>query len=219
MKINNLDEVFAYLDNHPDLPRAREGEDMEILYADDWYDGELSGMCVWHNQRLFYVIDEKTMFTPDRRYALLMLTEEQQKEEDYLHKLFVENRMYHFDVFDAEYSKETRGDIMMEQVIGWLLLYNGPAFIPAKTENKGAKTNMRIYADFNGREIDGKIRLSTAGSLADIKKYNDLLRPGLTVTLYDEELELECTLEYDAKGHCWKGVPIVPYASGESPYR
>lgn len=54
---------------------------------------------------------------------------------------------------------------------------------------------IRIYADFNNCNEDGRIRLSTVGSLEDIKQYENVLAEGMMVILYTpDELEVCATL-------------------------
>lgn len=64
---------------------------------------------------------------------------------------------------------------------------------------------IRIYADFNARDAQGRAILTIPGSLPDIEQNRDALVSGLRVVLYTpEEFELEATLEF-AEG--WVGVP------------
>ncbi len=60
-------------------------KEIKWLWASDWYDGPLSGMVEWNEQRywaVYFEDDDKT-----RLYTLLKLTEEQQKSEEYWHEL------------------------------------------------------------------------------------------------------------------------------------
>jgi hypothetical protein len=66
---------------------------------------------------------------------------------------------------------------------------------------------IRIYADFNAQTEDGKIRLTTVGSLAAIDKLNVPLSADMKVVLHDEELEVEARLEHFPDGKDWLGVP------------
>jgi hypothetical protein len=64
---------------------------------------------------------------------------------------------------------------------------------------------MRIYVDFNTITTDAKERvyLNTQVQPALAKD----LHPGLVVTLYDEEMEVEATVEFDEYDHVWLGQP------------
>lgn len=65
---------------------------------------------------------------------------------------------------------------------------------------------LRIYADFNCTDEDGRVWLDTVGSLRDIEAHAAELKEGMTVMLYmTNELEVEATLLQDRGS--WKGVP------------
>ena len=66
---------------------------------------------------------------------------------------------------------------------------------------------IRIYADFNNCEEDGKVRLNTNGSLNDLCKAKTRIRTGMWVWLYDEDFEVESKLEYHQKWQIWLGEP------------
>ena len=64
---------------------------------------------------------------------------------------------------------------------------------------------IRIYVDFNTMTTDPQERV-----YINTHMQPDLaegLRPGLVVTLYDEEMEVEATVEFDEKDHTWLGQP------------
>ena len=64
----------------------------------------------------------------------------------------------------------------------------------------------RIYFDTNDLAESGAYSLNIAGSLEDIRRLGDSLRPGMRVLLYmTDELEVEATLEYDSRYHHWLG--------------
>jgi hypothetical protein len=64
---------------------------------------------------------------------------------------------------------------------------------------------LRIYADFNSTDEDGRVNLNTVGSLRDIEKHRAELRDGLSVVLtMTHELEVVGTLVFDG---IWKGIP------------
>ena len=66
---------------------------------------------------------------------------------------------------------------------------------------------IRIYADFNNCEENGKVRLNTNGSLGDLFRVKKQIHAGMPVWLYDEEFEVESKLEYDKKWKIWMGDP------------
>jgi hypothetical protein len=67
--------------------------------------------------------------------------------------------------------------------------------------------SIRIHADFNAQTEDRKIWLDTVGSLACIEKIETPLVEGMTVVLYDEELEVQARLERFSDGVHWLGLP------------
>jgi len=46
---------------------------------------------------------------------------------------------------------------------------------------------VRVWADFNNRDEQGRVRLNTVGSLKDIEKHHDEIREGTKVILNAEE--------------------------------
>ena len=64
---------------------------------------------------------------------------------------------------------------------------------------------VRIYADYNARDEQGRIVLNTAGSLADIEKHRDEIREGMEVTLNVQgEFEVKARLAFDK---VWLAIP------------
>ena len=64
---------------------------------------------------------------------------------------------------------------------------------------------IRIYDDFNTMITDPKERVYiNTHTQPDLAKD---LRLGLVVTLYDEEMEVEASVEFDEKDHVWLGQP------------
>ena len=56
----------------------------------------------------------------------------------------------------------------------------------------------RVYADFNNSDPAGRLRLTVAGSLPDLARFEP--RPGRRVLVYDDEFEIEGVLERDERG-------------------
>ena len=64
---------------------------------------------------------------------------------------------------------------------------------------------IRIYADFNSCDKQGRVRLNTVGSLKDIKQYENVLKEGMRVLLYmKDEFEVYGTLVFE---DIWLGIP------------
>jgi len=63
---------------------------------------------------------------------------------------------------------------------------------------------IRIYADFNSRDDQGRVALNTTGSLRDLEAYKDELSVGMRVILYMPDIEVEGVLAFDK---VWLGIP------------
>ena len=80
---------------------------------------------------------------------------------------------------------------------------------------------MRIYIDFNTIATDSKERVYINTQVQPALEKD--LQPGLTVTLYDEEMEVEAIVEFDVHEHVWLGQPNwstrrdLPLSSGQDP--
>jgi hypothetical protein len=63
----------------------------------------------------------------------------------------------------------------------------------------------RIYVDFNTMTTDPEERVFiNTEREPDLAKH---LQPGLLVTLYDEEMEVEATVEFEVQNLLWLGRP------------
>lgn len=66
----------------------------------------------------------------------------------------------------------------------------------------------RIYADENDKTEDDCYMLHITGSLRDIERYGDQLRPGMRVLFnVQDEFEVEGILQYDTANKMWLGRP------------
>jgi hypothetical protein len=62
----------------------------------------------------------------------------------------------------------------------------------------------KIFADFNNADAQGRLRLSTIGSLNDIKEQNITLKPGMMVQLTDyEEFSIPGIVEFSKEENRW----------------
>lgn len=145
MNIANHKEISNFIKEHSDIPQVPV-KDITLLYGEDWYDGPLSGMCLWNGLRLFYQIDPESLSEPDQTYALIRLNSEQQQSEDYFHRLFVENVSDHFvfvpdpeiqvkennnnKVYYEEAARKPKFNILREQVVGYFLNRHRPIDAP-----------------------------------------------------------------------------------------
>ena len=64
---------------------------------------------------------------------------------------------------------------------------------------------IRIYADFNCQDEQGRVTLDTAGSLKDVERHRTRLKEGMKVILYTPgDCEVRGILTYDG---IWRGIP------------
>jgi hypothetical protein len=64
---------------------------------------------------------------------------------------------------------------------------------------------LRIYADFNNSDQQGRVLLNTIGSLKDIEQHKDEIAEGMEVVFYmTGEFEVCGTLVYE---EIWMGIP------------
>lgn len=64
---------------------------------------------------------------------------------------------------------------------------------------------IRIYADFNHRDEQGRVILDTVGSLHDIEENHGQISEGMNVILYmDDDVEVEGRLVFD---DVWMAIP------------
>lgn len=64
---------------------------------------------------------------------------------------------------------------------------------------------IRIYADWNDRDEQGRLRLDIAGALRDLDTHHQALVDGLRVLLdVQHEFELEATLVFE---EIWRAIP------------
>lgn len=88
-------------------------------------------------------------------------------------------------------------------------------------------STQRIYADFNNLDDFNRLRLTCAGTVADLDRYGIKLREGLTLTFYmddadeegePDELLVEGVVQHDAEGKTWVAAvdwSAVRHASDE----
>ena len=67
-------------------------------------------------------------------------------------------------------------------------------------------SNPRVYADFHNADIQGRLRLNCVGTVEDLACQQIVLRDGLLLTLYSEELEVEGRVRYSTQENLWVAV-------------
>ena len=65
---------------------------------------------------------------------------------------------------------------------------------------------LRVFADFHNADVQGRVRLSCAGTVADLQRHGILLREGQPLIIYSEELEVEGIVHYSEEEKLWTAV-------------
>ena len=65
---------------------------------------------------------------------------------------------------------------------------------------------VRVFADFHNADVKGRVRLNCAGTVEDLKRQGIVLRDGLSLIIYSEELEVEGTVHYSEEEKLWIAV-------------
>jgi len=66
--------------------------------------------------------------------------------------------------------------------------------------------NLRVFADFHNADVHGRLRLNCIGTIEDLAHQHIVLRDGLALTLYSEELEVEGVVQYSMDENLWVAV-------------
>ncbi len=83
-------------------------------------------------------------------------------------------------------------------------------------------TTVRMYADFNDQDAEGRVLLHAGASLADLEKFERVLRPGLPVILYTDDndyVEVAATFGRDEEHDMWVADWSERSASGGASFR
>ena len=79
----------------------------------------------------------------------------------------------------------------------------------------------KVFADLHNADTRGRLRLNCIGAIEDLARQQIVLRDGVCLTLYSEELEVEGVVEYSPDENLWVAVidwhaikDIGPQASG-----
>jgi len=64
----------------------------------------------------------------------------------------------------------------------------------------------KVYADFHNADVQGRLRLNCVGTVEDLARQQIVLRDGLLLTLYSEEMEVEGRVQYSTEEHLWVAV-------------
>jgi hypothetical protein len=66
--------------------------------------------------------------------------------------------------------------------------------------------NPKVFADFHNADTKGRLRLNCIGTVEDLAQQQIVLRDGLSLTLYSEELEVEGVVQYSTDENLWVAV-------------
>ena len=66
--------------------------------------------------------------------------------------------------------------------------------------------NPKVFADFHNADTKGRLRLNCIGTVEDLAQQQIVLRDGLSLTLYSEELEVEGVVQYSTDENVWVAV-------------
>ena len=64
----------------------------------------------------------------------------------------------------------------------------------------------KVYGDFHNADAKGRLRLNCVGTVEDLAQQQIVLKDGLALTLYSEELEVEGVVEYSTDERVWVAV-------------
>lgn len=64
----------------------------------------------------------------------------------------------------------------------------------------------KVYADFHNADVQGRLRLNCVGTVEDLAQQQVVLRDGLLLTLYSEDLAVEGRVQYSTEENLWVAV-------------
>jgi len=64
----------------------------------------------------------------------------------------------------------------------------------------------KVFANFHNSDTGDRLRLNCIGTIEDLAQQQIVLRDGVCLTLYSEELEVEGVVEYSMDEHLWVAV-------------
>jgi hypothetical protein len=64
----------------------------------------------------------------------------------------------------------------------------------------------KVFADFHNADAKDRLRLNCIGTVEDLAQQQIVLRDGLSLTLYSEDLEVEGVVQYSTDENVWVAV-------------
>ena len=65
---------------------------------------------------------------------------------------------------------------------------------------------LRVFAAFHNADVQGKVRLNCAGTVADLQRQGIVLRDGQSLIIYSEKLEVEGIVHYSEEENLWTAI-------------
>jgi hypothetical protein len=75
----------------------------------------------------------------------------------------------------------------------------------------------KVFADFHNADPKGRLRLNCVGTLQDLSRQGITLKPGLSLRLYGEELEVDGVVQFSEDEQLWVAVIDWPAIRGARP--
>ncbi|MGH8058158.1 MAG: hypothetical protein ACREOH_13140 [Candidatus Entotheonellia bacterium] len=63
--------------------------------------------------------------------------------------------------------------------------------------------NPKVFADFHNADHQGRLRLNCIGTIEDLAQQRIVLRDGLWLTLYSEDLQVDGVVRFSPEEHLW----------------
>jgi hypothetical protein len=64
----------------------------------------------------------------------------------------------------------------------------------------------KVFADFHNADAKGRLRLNCIGTVEDLAQQQIVLRDGLSLILYSEDLEVEGVVQYSTDENVWVAI-------------
>jgi hypothetical protein len=61
----------------------------------------------------------------------------------------------------------------------------------------------KVFADFHNADVQGRVRLNCIGTMRDLASQKILLREGLPLRIYSEDLEADGVVQFSSEEKIW----------------
>ncbi|QEI40739.1 hypothetical protein BMF77_01311 [Dolichospermum sp. UHCC 0315A] len=75
-----------------------------------------------------------------------------------------------------------------------------------KNKQQNLSNRLRVFADFNNADEEGRLRLNCIGTIEDLSRQKVELQDGQTLTFYSEDLEVEGMIKHSTEENIWVAV-------------